>query len=191
MRNVEENSNDAGVLCLEEEEARALVPGLVLPDNSVALFMPHGLNLHPRRYLEVEHHPQSFIGFFFLLALIFNVGLLSKGYCRCYRSVNLALPFLNCENCDFLDSYERYYCQCCRGDTIIFWIHMQICLDLATEKGHFAVKLLMQGNDDLTFHWMGLAGFVDGLPDICKESLKCGEPWDPGSVVETTYKHSF
>jgi hypothetical protein len=29
------------------------------------------------------------------------------------------------------------------------------------------------------------------LPDICKESLKCGEPWDPGSVVETTYKHSF
>ncbi len=68
---------------------------------------------------------------------------------------------------------------------------MQICLDLATEKGHFAVKLLMQGNDDLTFHWTGLAGFVDGLPDICKESLKCGEPWDPGSVVETTYKHSF
>lgn len=52
VRNVEENSNDAGVLCLEEEEARALVPGLVLPDNSVALFMPHGLNLHPRRYLE-------------------------------------------------------------------------------------------------------------------------------------------
>ncbi len=98
MQNVEKDSNEAGVLCLEEGEARALVPGLVLPDNSVALFMPHGLNLHPRRYLEVDHHPQSCYWFFFLLALIFNVGLLSKGYCRCYRSVNLALPFLNCEN---------------------------------------------------------------------------------------------
>ncbi|KAH9534485.1 hypothetical protein CY35_17G008100 [Sphagnum magellanicum] len=52
VQNVEEDSNEAGVLCLEEGEARALVPGLVLPDNSVALFMPHGLNLHPRRYLE-------------------------------------------------------------------------------------------------------------------------------------------
>jgi uncharacterized membrane protein len=66
-------------LCLEEEEARALVPGLVLPDNSVALFMPHGLNLHPRRYLEVEHHTQSFIGFFFSLLWFAMLG--------CYQRV--------------------------------------------------------------------------------------------------------
>lgn len=41
-----------GIRCLERPEARAMVPGLELPELGLGLHIPAGINLHPRSYLD-------------------------------------------------------------------------------------------------------------------------------------------
>eukprot|EP00850_Spirogloea_muscicola_P004361 SM000018S03726 [mRNA] locus=s18:987117:990046:+ [translate_table: standard] len=40
--------------CITSTTARLLVPGLNIPDDAAALYLPAGLTIHPRRYLEVK-----------------------------------------------------------------------------------------------------------------------------------------
>lgn len=42
----------AGIRCLERPLAQAMVPGLELPENGLGLYIPGGINLHPRSYLD-------------------------------------------------------------------------------------------------------------------------------------------
>ena len=42
----------SGIRCLERPLAHALVSGLELPENGLGLYIPGGINLHPRSYLD-------------------------------------------------------------------------------------------------------------------------------------------
>lgn len=46
------NGQQAGIRCLERPMAQAMVPGLELPELGLGLYIPEGINLHPRSYLD-------------------------------------------------------------------------------------------------------------------------------------------
>ncbi|XP_073385762.1 uncharacterized protein [Physcomitrium patens] len=47
-----DGSRIEGIRCLERPVAKAMVPGLELPENGLGLYIPDGINLHPRTYLD-------------------------------------------------------------------------------------------------------------------------------------------
>lgn len=55
MSGGEGNKQDEDLRCIDNAAAEALMPGLQLPrEDGVALHIPCGVTVHPKRYLEVR-----------------------------------------------------------------------------------------------------------------------------------------